>query len=1252
MDERVKNALIESARAQQALVAENDALKEENAALRAKLHDYEKKSKAAAAKAASSSSSSSLPVSTGQVGSLNLSCLEKKRKQPVAKKKPATVSSSSLASSWGGGGGAAFMDLDEPDEDKEQEKQQEHEQEREREREREEKPPEAVPVQPRVGRPPQPKKQKQKHSESAAKVDVPSPPPPPQPRPLEQKEPKERGWKGVNHILQAAAATATPALVPAHEGLVLTSRTVQQVLFELSCDNVLSAAVALSRHDPALLALCLQQAVAAMVAASEEGSLVSAFSPRLASFLDAASRASTARSCPQGPVLTALFSKQLVVKLCLLPALLTAMATRTSAGPEYVDTVLRLLRLRCVASVRHDRASPLCMVLLGRACGAAAEAKKREDHADNDGEAEEGDVDAILKAVNTLPPAKEAHTVTSTDLDFSDSDSDGDDGGKGDETKESALLPAPTPSDRLDLLSPDEAARAGLSLVMAASSLYSGLAGHCNLLARDLAFVAANSPSLVCPGQLLGLLCALSSCDAPSVSSAFLRHVAYLGAELPSPAGDDNSDHGRWRRALVSAIKEECARLGGAAEAPAGLSEVLSLREQGTLGALCCGEPVGALSHSVSEALGLMGIYEVAEHADALRAVLQSCTCAAAGPEEAPQFSCREALSSHPPVRLAVAPADATAAVRLAEGLVTASYRRHWQGVLEGGSSTAGRAAGLERALCAVRAAGCYFDAMVQSDCDHLQGGWRGGPAGQGYSLQRRLKVRLAHARSVLHEYSALALGEAAPNVRSDPLDDARLSLQTDQGVALQLFAFTSVPLEKLLDAAAFLDYAVDVMRCGAEDEGEGGGGAAVEQASASLKKCMLELAAIVCCAVLERAQFLAHCSAVGGLGAALEAAESAPPSPPLGALLQGLASFLQAQPSFWAHPGRADVTCLMLRAAAQARRHEGQGRRVCLASETALAAFVSSQSRRLPAFVINLDRRLDRWRSILLTSDTHGLSAMRVSAVDGSLLSAGSDGDALSIPEADVVRRWDSTLNAAFDSFCQANTATPMTNSERGCAASHLKTWRAIAALRSSSSTTLSSSRGSSGGSSSSKQPRPASVGPQRELEGVDLRTMRDCLALTSSPTSSRDARSKDAFYLILEDDAAINAEKAAKGGGFRVTLARLLRRLPADCDICYLGWAIPWGKADHPKLGDFVKPSYIWQLHAYLVRGRAVDLLLASLPINAPLDNFVARLVFEKRLVAYALSEQLVQQVGSYAQRQGESDIHHSGRAVQLGR
>jgi len=97
------------------------------------------------------------------------------------------------------------------------------------------------------------------------------------------------------------------------------------------------------------------------------------------------------------------------------------------------------------------------------------------------------------------------------------------------------------------------------------------------------------------------------------------------------------------------------------------------------------------------------------------------------------------------------------------------------------------------------------------------------------------------------------------------------------------------------------------------------------------------------------------------------------------------------------------------------------------------------------------------------------------------------------------------------------------------------------------------------------------------------------------------------------------------------------------------YLGWAIPWGRAAVNRANDWLlRTNYAWQLHAYVLRGRAVERLLASLPVDAPLDNFVARLVHEGKFVAYAVRDRLVNQEGSYHQRQGDSDINHSARAA----
>ena len=1253
---------------------EKQALAEENLKLRARLQEYEKKSQAA-----TSASSNT------QVGSLNLSALERLRKPPTTKKKAAVVAnasekkkpasrvnSSALLSSWGGG--PTFIDLDSEDAEKDDIAQQSRGHDDKGGNNNDDVSDD----------------EKDEEDEKTASDSTPAarsqalPPPRPQHRPAStstaaaaKQQTKEPGWKSIGHLLKPPGAASAK---DKKEAAILGPQTGQRVLLELSRDNIYSAASALCHYDPPLFVICLQHSVETMVSASynAEGSHLQTFSPHLSEYLHvnmtmAAAAGSDETSGSQPPLLHALFPQPLLDKLSLVSSLLVAIAARTAAGPVFIDTVLRRLHLRCVASLRYQRISALTISLLGRASGVAAEAKKAEHRAVSDEELEEGEAGSMGENEEDVPTEEASAVVTAKDMDFSDSDSDSNSDSNmdvaGDDGKQKAPCSANAgrpQEERMSLLDTKEAVRAALALVLTATSLRMGLTSHSRAYARDLAYLAASSPSLVCPGAVLGVLCGAASDDGRAVCH---QHMAYLGSELvladavsssSSSSIQNTPTQAQWRRALLVAIKKACAGSTGLTST----HHDVRMREEGALRALH--HDVDGIT--VADAFNLMGIHDVDRHARKLCELLQSSL--AASPQQSPPISSMDAMLAHHPMRGAVAHAAAAPPPQhLTEDMVMAAYQQHWVLVLQStGAATArgegarrgrvgqGQAASssstnprarLDRALSAVNAARVYFDAQTLSDVDFMgadggpcrQGGWRGGPAGYGYSLQRRLEKRLVHAHAVLQNYSAMALGEAAPAVRS-----GRTGLQTAEGVALQLFAFTSVPLEMLLDAAAFLDFAAEVMRSGMErSTGNGGVGAeaaaAIAAAAAALRFCMTELAAIVSCAVLERTQFLSFCSAMGGIRAVFDAitsnasnarfsASNANDIPTMNALLQSLVRFLRAQPSFWAHPGRADMTMLMLQASALSRSHGDLSRE--------LSAFVSDQSRRAPAFVINLDRRLDRWRSVLKTCNTHGLAAMRVSAFDGTLLAGEEAKDGSSIPETDVVKRWDSTLNSNFDSYCQANTATPMTNSERGCSASHLKTWRAIAALRGKLAT-----RGDGG--------------PSGVVSAPQLRVMRECLAITSWERAQAvgPKEKEEDWYLILEDDASVSEDTARTHGGFGVALAKFLRLVPAECDILYLGWSIPWGKASHPTVkvrgkDVFIKPSYIWQLHGYVLRGRAVDTLLASLPINAPLDNFIARLIFEKRLVAYALHDQLVRQEGSYAERQEDSDIRHSGRIV----
>ena len=56
----------------------------------------------------------------------------------------------------------------------------------------------------------------------------------------------------------------------------------------------------------------------------------------------------------------------------------------------------------------------------------------------------------------------------------------------------------------------------------------------------------------------------------------------------------------------------------------------------------------------------------------------------------------------------------------------------------------------------------------------------------------------------------------------------------------------------------------------------------------------------------------------------------------------------------------------------------------------------------------------------------------------------------------------------------------------------------------------------------------------------------------------------------------------------------------------------------------------------------------LLRSLPINAPVDNFIASMVQAQELTAFALSTHLFRQQRGAQSKRASSDIRHSGRTT----
>lgn len=253
---------------------------------------------------------------------------------------------------------------------------------------------------------------------------------------------------------------------------------------------------------------------------------------------------------------------------------------------------------------------------------------------------------------------------------------------------------------------------------------------------------------------------------------------------------------------------------------------------------------------------------------------------------------------------------------------------------------------------------------------------------------------------------------------------------------------------------------------------------------------------------------------------------------------------------------------------------------------------------------------------------DETGLVIARLPAVDGRF-SETRNGKNCVIPECIVRQTWDSSVNATFDATCMTNSTVVMSASERACALSHAIVWLSIDEFFSRIDAN-----------------RPVTQSAQvqalkafTEIYFLSLGTtyqswlenLRFCFHLSNfliSPSPSGLISKVDRnFYLVLEDDALIREKGSV--ASFAAFLRHITESLPLDCELCYLGYAANWQKqcddsARYHKSDSslFFEPTYLWQLHGYLLSRTGARKLLSHMPIDAPVDNFVAQLVYEKKI------------------------------------
>jgi len=230
-----------------------------------------------------------------------------------------------------------------------------------------------------------------------------------------------------------------------------------------------------------------------------------------------------------------------------------------------------------------------------------------------------------------------------------------------------------------------------------------------------------------------------------------------------------------------------------------------------------------------------------------------------------------------------------------------------------------------------------------------------------------------------------------------------------------------------------------------------------------------------------------------------------------------------------------------------------------------------SDERRGLRTLVINLKTREDRWHHMeqrLAPLQNNGTLAVRRLSATSAL--------AQSVSRADVAEEWLTDRNAEHVIFFYSGSNLSLTESERGCAMSHIRAWREVA---------------------DSNDQRPT---------------------------------------LVLEDDAVLSDDF-----GTRLTSTlEQAQKVSGEVDMLYLGY-IPAETSDIEIQPGLVQVKYVWTTVAYLLWPHGAKKLLSALPVDQPVDNFLAWQANSGRILSLAIVPKIVTQENPW---DINSDIEHS--------
>eukprot|EP00931_Biecheleriopsis_adriatica_P095130 TRINITY_DN68759_c0_g1_i1.p1 TRINITY_DN68759_c0_g1~~TRINITY_DN68759_c0_g1_i1.p1 ORF type:complete len:413 (+),score=55.51 TRINITY_DN68759_c0_g1_i1:94-1239(+) len=262
-------------------------------------------------------------------------------------------------------------------------------------------------------------------------------------------------------------------------------------------------------------------------------------------------------------------------------------------------------------------------------------------------------------------------------------------------------------------------------------------------------------------------------------------------------------------------------------------------------------------------------------------------------------------------------------------------------------------------------------------------------------------------------------------------------------------------------------------------------------------------------------------------------------------------------------------------------KRIEASHSRKCLQTKTELRADPQTQLEAMQALVVNLDRRPDRLQECAERLQAH-CPWLRYTRMRAS------DGKLDNIPNGDVTFSWHTGRNTVYQKI---------RSRRKGWDDLHTYVVREL---------TLSAG--------------------ERGCASSHVRAWRQCVEMCSPGQP----------LLVLEDDAVPMPN-------FTEVMQRTMSALPSDADVLYLGYsqAAEWRRELSQEL---VEAEYVWTTVAYVVWPAGARKLLSKLPVNQPVDNFMATLCADGDIKAYCTRPKIVRQADGW---NVGSDIGHSDEA-----